>query len=492
VIPKMKMTKRISFGRGLAVVAAILFAVGCSSKNDAISNAEKTETGRPSIEETKAIAQEGFIFGLPIVMYYTSVYELFVDTTSSQYKAPVGTLFNEARVFTPKDTAVITPNSDTPYSLMEIDLRAEPTVLSVPAVPKPRYYSVQLTDANTFNYGYIGSRTTGTGPGDYMIVGPNWAGETPAHIKQVFHSTTPFSVVIFRTQLFNAADMPNVVKIQAGYKVQPLSSFLKQPAPAAPPAINYMKSNADIAKSQFFEVLDFALQYIPSSPEEAAIRTKLASIGIGPGKTFDMKDLSVEHKAAVLLGMKAGDDAVEKYIASGGAVINGWNVGSFFGDRAFYNGDWLKRAAAAKGGIFGNSAIEAMYPLTRVTADGETLDGSKHNYTLTFAKGSLPPVNAFWSVTMYDGKTQFLIDNPINRYLINSPMLPGMKMNPDGSLSLYIQKESPGKAKESNWLPAPDGPIYLVMRLYWPKQTPPSILPAGQGEWKPPGVMQIQ
>jgi len=298
--------------------------------------------------------------------------------------------------------------------------------------------------------------------------------------------------VIFRTQLFNAADMPNVVKIQAGYKVQPLSAYLKQPAPPAPPAINFRKANAELAKTEFFDLLDYALQYIPPSPEEAGIRAKLASIGIGPGKTFEMKDLSLEHKAAVLLGMKAGDDAVDKYIASGGAVINGWNVGSFFGDRAFYNGDWLKRAAAAKGGIFGNSAVEAMYPLTRVTADGETLDGSKHNYTLTFAKGSLPPVNAFWSVTMYDGKTQFLIDNPINRYLINSPMLPGMKMNPDGSLTLYIQKDSPGKAKESNWLPAPNDTIYLVMRLYWPKETPPSILLPGDGMWKPPGVMQVQ
>jgi hypothetical protein len=372
---------------------------------------------------------------------------------------------------------------------MEVDLRAEPTVVSVPAVPKPRYYSVMLTDANTFNYGYIGSRATGPGAGDYMIVGPDWKGETPARIKQVFHSTTPFTAVVFRTQLFNPSDMPNVVKIQAGYKVQPLSAYLKQPAPPAPPAINYMKSNSEIAKSQFWEVLDFALQYIPPSPDEAAVRAKLASIGIGPGKQFDVKSLSEEHKAAILLGMKAGDDAVDKYIASGGAVINGWNIGSFFGDRAFYNGDWLKRAAAAKGGIFGNSAIEAMYPLTRITGNGETLDGSKHNYTLTFAKGSLPPVNAFWSVTMYDGKTQFLIENPINRYLINSPMLPGMKTNPDGSLTLYIQKDSPGKDKESNWLPAPNGPIYLVMRLYWPKENPPSILPPGKGTWQPPLVV---
>src|SRR5271157_1050256 len=264
-------------------------------KTDAISQAEKADklkgVATPGIRETKAIAQEGFIYGLPLVMYYTSIYELFVDTTSSQYKAPIGTLTNEGRVFTPKDTAVITPNSDTPYSLMEVDLRAEPTVISVPAVAKPRYYSVQLTDANTFNYGYIGSRTTGTGPGDYMIVGPGWEGKTPPHIKQVFHSTTPFTAVIFRTQLFGAADMPNVIKIQAGYKVQPLSAYLKQPTPPAPPAVNYMKADAEIAKTQFWELLDFALQYSPAGPEEAGIRARLASIGIGAGKQFDMKDL---------------------------------------------------------------------------------------------------------------------------------------------------------------------------------------------------------
>jgi hypothetical protein len=129
-----------------------------------------------------------------------------------------------------------------------------------------------------------------------------------------------------------------------------------------------------------------------------------------------------------------------------------------------------------------------MYPLTRQDATGEILDGSKHNYTLTFPAGKLPPVNAFWLVTMYDGKTQLLIKNPINRYLINSPMLPTMKKNSDGSLTLYIQKNSPGKDKESNWLPAPDGPIYTVMRLYWPRVEAPSILPAGSGTWSPPAI----
>src|SRR5206468_11423199 len=152
----------------------------------------------------------------------------------------------------------------------------------------------------------------------------------------------------------------------------------------------------------------------------------------------------------------------------------------------------LKRAVAAKAGIYGNNPAEATYPLTRVDADGQTLDGSKHNYTLTFAPGQEPPVNAFWSITMYDGKSQLLIENPINRYLINSPMLPTMKTNAEGSLTLYIQNKSPGADKESNWLPAPNGPIYLVLRLYWPKVEPPSILPVGEGTWKPPGIQKVQ
>jgi hypothetical protein len=446
----------------------------------------------PGIFEAKAIAEEGFIYGLPIVMNYAVMYEYAVDTKSSQFKAPFDQIYNMHHVATYKDTAIITPNSDTPYSILWLDLRAEPMVISVPAVAKERYYAVQLIDGNTYNYGYIGSRATGSAPGDYLVVGPDWKGETPAGIKKVFSSTTPFSLAVFRTQLFDPADMPNVEKVQAGYKGQPLSAFLKQPAPPAAPKIDFLPATSEGVKDNFFEYLDFALQFVPPSPESKDVRARLALIGIGPGKTFEFKDLSLEHKAAVLLGLKEGDDKVDKFLASGVKDINGWNIGSFFGDREFYNGNWLMRAGAAKGGIYGNDAVEATYPFTRVDAKGETLDGSKHNYTLTFPAGELPPVNAFWSVTMYDGKSQLLIENPINRYLINSPMLPNMKKNADGSLTLYIQKDSPGADKEANWLPAPNDTIYLVMRLYWPKATPPSILPPGEGTWQPPAIKRVQ
>ncbi|QDW41919.1 DUF1254 domain-containing protein [Bradyrhizobium sp. KBS0727] len=445
----------------------------------------------PRLLEAKDIAEEGFIYGLPLVMNYAVMQEYAVDRNSGQFKAPFNEIKNLHHVATPEDTAVITPNSDTPYSVLWLDLRAEPMVISVPMIEKDRYYAVQFIDGNTYNYGYIGTRATGTEAGDFLVVGPDWKGGTPSGIKKVFRSTTPFTLAVIRTQLFNPGDMPNVEKIQSGYKPQPLSAFLKQPAPPAAPKIDFLPATTAGIKDNFFQYLDAALQFVPETPKDKAIRAKLAKIGVGPGKTFAFKDLSLEHKAEILVAMKQGDDKVDKWLASGNKAINGWSVGSFFGDEAFYNGDWLMRAGAAKGGIYGNDAVEAMYPYTRTDATGEPLDGSKHKYTITFAPGQLPPVNAFWSVTMYDGKSQLLVKNPINRYLINSPMLPAMKKDADGSLTLYIQKDSPGADKEANWLPAPADKIYLVMRLYWPKPTPPSILPPGNGTWQPPGIKRV-
>jgi hypothetical protein len=464
-------------------------ALAASAAMPVLSPTKAAAPNWPDIREAKAIAEEGFIYGLPIVMNYAVMNEYSVNKNSGQYKAPFNQIKNEARVFTYEDTAIITPNSDTPYSFAWLDLRAEPIVLSVPAVEKPRYYAVMLEDGNTFVYGYIGSRATGNDAGDYMVVGPDWNGTTPPGIKKVFQSTTQFSLAGYRTQLFNPADMDNVKNIQASYKVQTLSAYLKQPAPPASPAVAFPEIDKEMVKTNFFEYLDFSLQFAPAGPEEKEIRTKLARIGVGPGKTFDFKDLPLTHKLEIGLGMKDGEAKVDKYLSDEQKIINGWKISSLFGDRAFFHGDWLLRAAGAKGGIYGNIAEEATYPFTKTLANGEALDGSKYNYTLTFAAGQFPPVNAFWSVTMYDTKTQLLIENPINRYLINSPMLPGLKKNADGSVTLYIQNKTPGADKEANWLPAPNGEIYLVMRLYWPKAEPPSILPPGSGTWQPPGVV---
>jgi hypothetical protein len=473
----IKITKRIILNKVLTAAIALTLVTGYAAED------------QPSVAETKAIAEEGFIYGVPIVMNYAVMYAYAVDRNSGQFKAPFNQIKNEARVFTYKDTSIVTPNSDTPYSFAWLDLRAEPIVLSVPKVEKNRYYVVQIEDSNTYNYGYIGSRSTGNEAGDYMVVGPDWKGETPPGIKNVFRSTTQFSVAGYRTQFFGGDDMPNVEKIQAGYKVRPLSAYLGKAAPPAAPAVDFPKIDKELMKTNFFEYLGFQLQFAPAAENEKGIRAKLAKVGVGPGKTFDLEKLPPSHRQAIAEGMKAGEDEIQHYLETQQVNVNGWKVSDLFGDAKFFDGDWLKRAAGAVAGIYGNDAIEATYPMTKTLANGEILDGSKHDYTLTFPAGQLPPVNAFWSVTMYDGRTQLLIKNPINRYLINSPMLPQLKKNDDGSLTLYIQKDSPGKDKESNWLPAPDGLIYLVLRMYWPKAEPPSILPIGKGTWKPPGIV---
>jgi hypothetical protein len=454
-----------------------------------IRRSARAQADRPGIVGAFETAEAAFVFGLPIVMNYAVMYEYAIDRNGSQFKAPFNTIWNDAQVFTWRDTAIPTPNSDTPYSLCWLDLRAEPIVLSVPDVPAGRYFSVMICDGNTYNVGYIGSRATGQGAGSWLIAGPGWQGQTPSGIKGVIRSTTWFALAAFRTQLFGPDDIANVAAVQRGYKAEPLSAFLHQPAPPPAPEIHWPRIDAELAKRHFFDYLAFALQFNVPQPNEAAIRAQLATIGITgtgaapPESLFDRLELAA--------GAVEGERKVEAAVAAAGVAMNGWRVTPIPGSPEAYNGDWMLRAVAAKAGIYGNSTEEATYPFTRLDVTGGELDGSKGRYTLTFGPNQFPPVNAFWSVTMYHGGNQLLVHNPIDRYLINAPMLPQMKRNADGGVTIYIQKDDPGEAERSNWLPAPDGPIYLVMRLYWPKTEPPSLLPIGQGAWQPPGVVRV-
>lgn len=444
---------------------------------------------RPGPIGTAEAAEAAFVFGLPIVMNYAVLVEFVIDRNSSQYKAPFNTMWNDDKVFTWRDTAIPTPNSDTPYSMSWLDLRAEPVVITVPDVPAGRYFSVQVCDGNTYNIGYIGSRSTGQAGGSWMVVPPGWQGATPPGVKGVIRSTTLMGLTIFRTQLFGPDDMPNVVAVQRGYRTQPLSAFLGRPAPPAPPEIRWPRVDADIAKHHFFDVLAFALQFNPPQPNEAAIRAQMASIGIDgrgtplPHSFFDRMEL--------LAAAFEANRKVDAAVAAAGVAMNGWRVTEVPGSPEAYNGNWLQRAVVARAGIYANSTEEATYPFTRTTATGETLNGASGRYTLTFGPNQLPPVNAFWSVTMYHGGNQLLVQNPIDRYLINSPMLQSVRRNPDGGITLHIQKDDPGEALRANWLPAPNGPIYLVMRLYWPRTEAPSLLPIGRGAWQPPGIVKV-
>jgi hypothetical protein len=300
-------------------------------------------------------------------------------------------------------------------------------------------------------------------------------------VKKVIRSETDFIWAAYRTQLFNPDDIDNVKKIQAGYKAEPLSAFLGQTAPAAAPAVDFIKTltpKEEKTSPEFFNILNFILQYCPTDPSEIELMARFAKIGVGAGKTIDFDKLSPEMKAAFEQGMA---DAwkelatLEKQKIDTGEVTSG----DVFGTREYLKNNYLYRMAGAVLGIGGNSKQEAMYPVYAVDADGKKLDGA-NRYALRFAPGQLPPVNAFWSLTMYELPQSLLVANPINRYLLNSPMLPQFVKDADGGLTFYVQNESPGKDKEANWLPAPKGPFIAFMRLYWPKEE------ALEGKWKHP------
>ena len=436
--------------------------------------------------EARAIAKEAYIYGFPLVDSYRIQYSYFVDRHNPEFKAPWNILSNTARVFTPNDKAIQTPNSDTPYSTVGADLRAEPLVFTVPAIEKSRYYSLQFIDMYTFNFAYVGSRATGNDAASYLLAGPNWRGEKPKGIKSVIRSETEFAFVLYRTQLFDPGDIANVKKIQAGYKVQTLSQYLGEPAPAAAPPVDFPRPLTvaeERTSPRFFDILNFVLQFCPIDPSEQALRARFAKIGIGGGKTFKAEKASPEIRKALEEGMADAWKAFGEYKTT--EIDTGkFTSADGFGTRAFLNGNYMARMASAVLGIYGNSKEEAIYPAYFVDSDRQNLNGSRR-YTLRFTEGHLPPVNAFWSVTLYELPESLLYANAINRYLINSPMLPELQRDVDGGVTLYIRHESPGKHLEANWLPAPSGPFIIVMRLYWPKEA------ALNGTWKAPPLQRV-
>ncbi|MBU3749162.1 MAG: DUF1254 domain-containing protein [Mycobacterium sp.] len=477
---------------GIAVLVTLLFVfallAGCGSANQAERPGPTSNLPAPSgpvtADQARAIAKEAYIYGFPMVDSYRVQYSYFIDTTSPEYKGPWNQVHSMARVFTPADTTVQTPNSDTPYSMLGADLRAEPLVLFVPPITD-RYYSLQFIDAYTYNFAYVGTRTTGVDGGLYLLAGPGWTGEKPEGIADVIKADTDFVLVAYRTQLLGPDDLGNVTKIQTGYKVQPLSAFLKDDRTPEAPAVDWPKPLSPEEQKtslSFFDLLDFQFQYAPVLPTETDTRARFASIGLTGDGTFSSAELSVEMQEALKAGMT---DAWAEFNTFKRDKIESGEVksGQLFGTKDQLASNYLYRMAGAVIGIYANSNEEAMYPVLSTDADGAPLTGA-NKYTLTFPEGQLPPVNAFWSVTMYKLPESQLVDNPINRYVINSAMLPDLVKNPDGGLTIYVQNSPPESDKQPNWLPAPPGPFTVFMRLYWPTDV------ALSGVWEPPKLVR--
>ena len=461
----------------MAAAGVATLALSCGTANAAV-------TATP--EQARALAREAWIYGYPVVESYKTLYAQAVDRDDPNFKAPFNQIGHSIGTFSPKDTAIITQNADTPYSFAWLDLRAEPVVLTLPAVERDRYYSVQLLDIYTQILGYVGTRETGNGGGHFLIVGPDWHGVTPPGIDRVLRSESRIAYALYRTQLFDDADLAQVAQIQKGYKVQPLSAFLHSQPPAAAPAIAWPRPQPGMTEGlALFRYLDAMLQFAPADPGEAALMQRLAAIDVGPGKTFDERTLSPEIRQAMEAGIA---DAKAEFAAFQTTKLRTRQVssGDLFGSRAFLKNNYLYRYAGAALGIYGNTAAEALYPGYFADASNKPLNGADGaRYTLRFGKDALPPAHAFWSITMYDGKSKLLVDNPANRYLVNSRMLPALQRDADRGVTLRIQHDAPPADQRQNWLPAPSGPFYVILRMYMPKAE------ATDGSWKQPPLVKI-
>ena len=452
-----------------------LFMGACGGDMATESSSTKTDV---SAQDLQAIARDAYVYGFPMVMNLKTIYGYSVDTESPNYKGPLNEVSCVARLFTPADTAVVTPNSDTPYCMFWMDLRREPLVLSVPELEKDRYYSVQLIDLYTHNYAYIGTRLNDNATGSYLLTGPGWKGDKPDGITEILTSETDLVFAIIRTQLFNADDLERVAAIQRAYDLQPLSEYSGQDVPAQLSRIDFPQW---IEGSEFsvaaFEYLDFALDLVNTHADESELLASFAKIGIGTPVTFRTDGMESDISAVLETAVQQGISEMRALI--GLMSSDPLASAKSFGTRAFLNKAsvtmdqpnlYLPRATAALVGLYGNSGEEAIYPAYFFDNEGDQPDAATHNYVMKFAAGELPPVKAFWSLSMYDGPTQLFIDNSLDRYLLNSAMTGSFIYEDDGSLLIYIQKDPPPNGLESNWLPAPDGPFYLVLRLYWPEQ----------------------
>lgn len=440
-------------------------------------------------EDLVQIAREAYIFAYPMLMGYQAQYFNAIDSTSAMYRGPFNEIINDSKPADHTRKDVVSMNADTPYTTFGLDLRAEPMVISVPSI-SDRYYSFQLIDLFTHNFAYIGTRTTGTESGDYLILGPNWNSKVDSsQFKEVIRSESDLVIVLGRTQLFGKEDLPQVMEIQKKYKIQPMSSFLGTEPKNAPKLEWIPLDPKDLYTHKFINYFNFYLDLVqPIHPEDQEALARFQKIGVAPGKRVDFTQMDSTALKAIDQGVKLAFEDIKNRSANIGENVNGWNMMNPFGSREFYRQDRLLRAAGVMVGIYGNNKAEAFYPVAYTDENGEGLDASKGNYQITFSPDDIPPAKYFWSLTIYnkdaDGVSGYLVENPINRYLINSTSK-DLKNDPNGGFTIYIQHEAPEKSLMANWLPAPNGEFYLMFRLYGPTES------AMNNTWQPPVIKQV-
>jgi len=474
---------RIGFGARALTLALLLVALGGSRAS--------AQQAAPPLSPAEAIeiANDAYIYGYSLITTEVTRVQMSNVSTVEGMHAPMGQFANIKR-YPPADfRAVSAPNADTLYSVAWLDL-AQPQVFSHPDMGK-RFYLFEMTDLWMTDFDSPGTRTTGGKAASYLITGPGWNGTIPAGLTQI-KCATRFMVILGRTYADGSdKDYRAVNALQAQYKIVPLSAYGKHfeyQAPPVNPSPGFSMTDApqDVINamdtSTYFNMMTKLMgDAAPPAPEDAPMLARIAKIGLVPGQPYDPSKLDPAVQAAIKNMNPVSMKVIRENKSSLGHMANGWVITTGLGQ---YGTNYTKRAVVAAFGWPANLQDDAVYPYTTIDSKGQLLTGA-NRYTLTFPKSETPPVRGFWSITMYEVESNgwWFVPNALNKFTV-SPR-DKLKYNPDGSLTLYFQNESPGKGKQANWLPAPTGEFIPMLRMYWPKETPPSIL---DGSWNPPAV----
>ncbi|WP_424630287.1 DUF1254 domain-containing protein [Bradyrhizobium sp. SYSU BS000235] len=457
-------------------------------------HAQLSEMPPVAQSEAEQIAIDAYIYGYSLITTEVTRVQMTNVEKAETLRSPMGQ-FTNVRRYPPGDyRGVSAPNADTLYSLVWLDVGPEPVVFSHPDMGK-RFYLFPMYSLWMPVFAVPSRRTAGGAAATYLLTGPGWKGKVPSGMQHI-KSPTRYFVILGRTYADGSdADFKAVNALQDKYAVVPLSAYGKPYTP--PPAkvdpnpgfsmTDKPQAVIDAMDTQaYFNMMTRLMgEAAPPAPEDAPMVARMAKIGLVPGKSFDMSKLDAVTQASLKDVPKKAWAKIAAAQTESGYLRNGWHIPSAAGA---YGTNYLARALVAAFGWPANLAADAVYPYAMQDGAGRRLSGA-NKYTLTFAKGQTPPVEGFWSITMYiiDGGWWFN-PNPLNKFTVSPRDKP--VPNPDGSLTLYFQNESPGKDKEANWLPAPKGDFLVMMRMYWPRSKPPSILPPGSGTWEPPPVMQ--
>ena len=485
-IGQEKMMRRSNKGAARAVLLVALM-LGLAATAAAQADKPALTPDEAKAKQAYALGVTAYIWGYPMVVMQRSRDAMTkagdAPVTPEQFNktgklfAPVNHVANAWGMLGPKFSAVQSGNSDTQYSVTWFDSSEEPYVLHLPDA-EGRYYTFQFIDAWTNNFHYASTRTMGSQDQAYAIVAPGWKGKLPEKVIRV-DAPTPTGFIIGRWFVASEKDVAAVNDLQKKVTMTPLSSYGES---YTPPKVKVVPAKKYTGGLAFFEQLGDTLVVNGALDSDAGVLGLLKNIGLSPDFGFDPSGLSDGEKKSLGQAVTDGEAMLAAKSADMGKTVNGWQLSPVLSE--YFGTNYLFRAAVGYQAMFVNTPIEAYYPGVFKDTDGKVLDGSAGNYTITFPKGKTPPVGAFWSVTMYDAKKRLMVENSLNRYKIGSA--DKLKAAADGSTTIYIQANSPGKDKESNWLPAPKEPFYMLMRMYLPD------IEALNGQYEIPGVKRVK